>query len=547
MDLYTMRNEINKGKSIYELPIRVTYYARVSTDKDEQINSLQNQINYYSEFIKGNKNWTYVEGYIDEGISGTSVNKRDSFLKMIDDAKLGKFDFIITKEISRFSRNTLDSIQYTQELLRNGVGVFFQSDNINTLLPDSELRLTIMSSIAQDEVRKISERVKFGFKRAIENGVVLGNNKIWGYKKDNGKLIIDEEQAEVVRLIFELYATENMGIRAISTELSARGYLNTEGNPFSFSTVRNILVNPKYKGYYCGRKTHKYDYRNKDRKVFDEKDWVMYKDEEDVPPIVSEELWEKANKILSRRGNNLKGDGHISYNNKYTYSGKIVCSEHKCSYQRKLYRYPSGNKEVWQCREYLEKGKDFCTMPTIYTTELNQIMKQCYDEIITNKADIIHDLIKIYSSLSQQSNITQDIAKCKVNINEILKRKDKLLDLSIAGKLTDDEFEKRNNSFNLEIDTLKVKIKELEEQEEANKEIEKSIEALRKIIAKELDFEDGFNNAIIDSLLDKVEVFKTDEKNVIDVKVHIKLIDDTLEYRINRSRKNTSVCNKQYT
>lgn len=546
MDLYTMRNEINKGKSIYELPIRVTYYARVSTDKDEQINSLQNQINYYSDFIKGNSNWTYVEGYIDEGISGTSVNKRDSFLKMIDDAKLGKFDFIITKEISRFSRNTLDSIQYTQELLRNGVGVFFQSDNINTLLPDSELRLTIMSSIAQDEVRKISERVKFGFKRAIENGVVLGNNKIWGYKKDNGKLVIDEEQAEVVRLIFELYATENMGIRAISTELSARGYLNTEGNPFSFSTVRNILVNPKYKGYYCGRKTHKYDYRNKDRKVFDEKDWVMYKDEEDVPPIVSEELWEKANKILSRRGNNLKCDGHISYNNKYTYSGKIVCSEHKCSYQRKLYRYPSGNKEVWQCREYLEKGKDFCTMPTIYTTELNQIMKQCYDEIITNKADIIHDLIKIYSSLSQQSNITQDIAKCKVNINEILKRKDKLLDLSIAGKLTDDEFEKRNNSFNLEIDTLKVKIKELEEQEEANKEIEKSIEALRKIIAKELDFEDGFNNAIIDSLLDKVEVFKTDKKNVIDVKVHIKLIDDTLEYRINRSRKNTSVCNKQY-
>lgn len=547
MDLYTMRNEINKGKSIYELPIRVTYYARVSTDKDEQINSLQNQISYYSDFIKGNSNWTYVEGYIDEGISGTSVNKRDSFLKMIDDAKLGKFDFIITKEISRFSRNTLDSIKYTQELLRNGVGVFFQSDNINTLLPDSELRLTIMSSIAQDEVRKISERVKFGFKRAIENGVVLGNNKIWGYKKDNGKLVIDEEQAEVVRLIFELYAIDNMGIRAISTELSARGYLNTEGNPFSFSTVRNILVNPKYKGYYCGRKTQKYDYRNKDRKVFDEKDWVMYKDEEDVPPIVSEELWEKANKILAKRSKNLKGDGHVSYNNKYTYSSKIICSKHKCSYQRKLYRYPSGDKELWQCKEYLEKGKDYCDMPTIYTTELNEIMKQCYDEVVTNKADIIHDLIKIYSSISQQSNITQDIAKCKVNINEFLKRKDKLLDLSIAGKISDDEFEKRNNSFNLEIESLKVKIKDLEEQEESNKEIEKSIEALRKIIAKELNFDDGFDNAIIDSLLDKIEVYKTDEKNVIDVKVYLKLLDDTLEYRINRSRKNTSVCNKQYT
>ena len=236
-----------------------------------------------------------------------------------------------------------------------------------------------------------------------------------------------------------------------------------------------------------------------------------------------------------------------NYGKKQIKFGKIVCGKHKCSYQRKLYRYPSGNKELWQCREYLEKGKDYCDSPSIYTTELNQIMKQCYDEIVTNKAEIIHDLIKMYTSLSQQSNITQDIAKCKVNINEILKRKDKLLDLSIAGKLSDDEFEKRNNSFNLEIDTLKVKIKDLEEQEQANEQIEKSIEALRKIIAKELEFDDGFNNSIIDSLLEKIEVYKTDEKNVIDVKVYLKLLDDTLEYRINRGRKNTSVCTKQYT
>ena len=170
MDLYDIRAELmQSGKSIYDLPLRVTFYARVSTEKDEQAHSLKNQIDYYSSFIANNANWTYVNGYIDEGLSGTSVSKRESFLRMMDDAKLGKFDFIITKEISRFSRNTLHSIQYTQQLLRDNVGVLFQSDNINTLMPDAELRLTIMSSIAQDEVRKISERVKFGFKRAIEN------------------------------------------------------------------------------------------------------------------------------------------------------------------------------------------------------------------------------------------------------------------------------------------------------------------------------------------------------------------------------------------
>ncbi|MCL1903349.1 MAG: recombinase family protein [Oscillospiraceae bacterium] len=147
MDLYNIRNQLNVGKSVYDIPLRVTYYARVSTDKDEQLHSLSAQVKYYSEFIQNTPNWTYVEGYIDEGLSGTSVNKRESFLKMINDAKLGKFDFIVTKEISRFSRNTLDSIKYTQDLLVAGVGVLFQSDNINTLHADSELRLTIMSSI----------------------------------------------------------------------------------------------------------------------------------------------------------------------------------------------------------------------------------------------------------------------------------------------------------------------------------------------------------------------------------------------------------------
>lgn len=547
MDLYNMRNELNGGKTIYDLPMKVTYYARVSTDKDEQAHSLKNQIEYYNDFIKRNKNWTYVDGYIDEGISGTSVAKRDSFLKMIEDAKLEKFNFIITKEISRFSRNTLDSIKYTQELLKNGVGVLFQSDNINTLLPDSELRLTIMSSIAQDEVRKLSERVKFGFKRAIDSGVVLGNSRIWGYDKAGGRLVINEKQAEVVRLIFEMYATQNIGVRGICSELSDRGYKNTHGNNFTSTTIRNILVNPKYKGYYCGNKSHKIDYRSNNRKYFDKEEWTMYKDEENVPSIVSEELWDRANYILAKRSEKVKLKNVASYNNKYTYSGKIICSEHNCSFQRSLYRYPSGNKEIWQCRKFYERGKKGCTMPIIYTSELNQIMKECYNEIVTNKADIIHDLLKIYSSVSKKSNIKEDIAKYKVEINNILKRKDKLLDLSIEGKLPDEEFETRNNIFNEDIDTLKVKIANLEEQERKNADIEESVETLRQIIAKELDFESGFDNTIIDSLLDRIEIYRTEEKNIIDVKIYIKVIDEDLEYRINRGRKNTSVCNKQYT
>ena len=162
LNLYSIRNVLAQGKKLTDLALRVTFYARVSTDRDEQLNSLENQVMYFENYIKGQDNWTFVAGYVDEGISGTGVNKRDNFLKMINDAKTGKFNLILTKEISRFSRNTVDSIKYTQELLANNVGVFFLNDNINTFDSDSELRLTIMSSIAQDEVRKLSERIRFG-------------------------------------------------------------------------------------------------------------------------------------------------------------------------------------------------------------------------------------------------------------------------------------------------------------------------------------------------------------------------------------------------
>ena len=198
MDVHTVRRQM-RTKSIYDIPLRVTFYARVSSEKDEQLNSLDNQISYYRNFIKKNANWEFVDGYIDEGLSGMSTKKRENFHNMVNDAKDGLFDLVITKEITRFARNTLDSIQYTRELLSCGVGVFFQNDNINTLDEDSELRLTIMSGIAQDELRKLSSRIKFGHQEAIKKSVVLGNSRIFGYRKDNKRLVIDEKEAEMVR------------------------------------------------------------------------------------------------------------------------------------------------------------------------------------------------------------------------------------------------------------------------------------------------------------------------------------------------------------
>ncbi len=548
MDLYNIRKELNIGKSIYDIPMRVTYYARVSTEKDEQLHSLSAQIKYYSDLINSNSHWEFVEGYIDEGLSATSVKKRESFLTMIEDARLGKFDFIITKEISRFSRNTVDSIQYTQQLLAFGVGVLFQSDNINTLLPGSELRLTIMSSIAQDEVRKISERVRFGFKRAVEKGSVLGNNKIWGYKKDNGKLVIVEEEAEIIREIFDMYVNKQFGMRVISRMLGERGVKNSKNNDFAASTIRNIIANPKYKGYYCGNKTQKYDYRHNARKYLAPEDWVVYEDKENVPPIVSEELWDRANRILHKRGTAIKESAATgSYTNRYKYSGKIICMDHGTSYHHKIYRYKSGVKEAWQCKVYSEKGKRACDSPTIYTTELDEVMKQICRKFLVDKSNIIHDLIKIYTDAAGKSTVERDIAKYKLEINDLQKKKDKLLDLSIMDRVSDDEFENRNNLFNVQIEQAKEKIKQLEEDKEKNRNIADTINSFRELIFNELDFEEGISDGMADAILGRIEVEKTEKKNTVKLNVYLKVSDEKKSFLAIRKRgSETSVCAEPY-
>lgn len=545
MDIYDIRGQLSGGRTIYDLPLRVTYYARVSTDKDEQLHSLSAQVRYYTEYIRRNPRWVFVEGYIDEGISGTSVGKRENFLRMIDDAAAGRFDFIVTKEISRFSRNTLDSIRYTQELLRCGVGVLFESDNINTLMPDAELRLTIMSSIAQDEVRKISERVRFGFKRAIENGVVLGNDRIWGYEKRDGRLVIKEDEAEIVRTIFDLYANERMGIRTIAGCLSSQGRKNTKGNDFSFSTIRGILCNPKYKGWYCGRKSSKIDYKLNTIKHFPEEEWVMYRDAERVPPIVPEELWDKANLILSRRSARQSAGDKTGYQNRYPYSGKIICGVHKLPYYRALYRYKSGARELWQCQEYSRKGRSGCTAPALYTAELDEVMRQALEELPIDKTDILRRLMEIYRSIGSGGGTEEAIARCRADMESISKRKDKLLDLSVEGHISDEEFTRRNERFNGEIDRLRLRLEELEE--EKRKDPARPAEALRRAAAEELTFAGGFSAGVIDALLDRVEVRRQEEKNQVLISVYLRDDPEEKRFLIRRERGRASVCSRQYT
>ena len=255
---------------------------------------------------------------------------------MIEDAKNGKFDLIITKEISRFARNTLDSLQYTRELLNWGVGVFFQNDNIKTFDGDSELRLTIMSSIAQDELRKLSSRIKFGHQQAIKSNIVLGNSRIFGYKKSGKHLVIDEAQAPFIRDLFRLYATGNYSMKQLEELFYEQGYRNYNGNKIAHTTMFGIISNPKYKGYYVGNKVKIIDMFTKKQQFLPPEEWVMFKDETGliVPALVSEEVWDRANEVLARRSLDVKKRQGIS-NHANLLTGKLYCEHCGTAYYRK--------------------------------------------------------------------------------------------------------------------------------------------------------------------------------------------------------------------
>ena len=542
MDLRKTRDELRLGHSIFDLSLRVTFYARVSTDKDEQLNSLENQVQYYTDLIQSKPCWTYVEGYIDEGISGTSTKNRAAFNRMIADAKSGRFDFIITKEISRFSRSTLDSILYTQELLEHNVGVLFQNDNINTLDPDSEFRLVVMAGVAQDEVRKLSERLKFGYRQSIKNGHVLGNDSLWGYEKKDCRLTVKEDEARIVRRIFDLYANHNLGVRRISQLLFQEGVTSRKGNPFNEKTIRNMLQNPKYKGWYCGNKSQSLDYRTKKKIFLSEDEWVTYPDP-DIPAIVSEELWDRANTLFKLRSSQAKNHQKgASYHNRYPYSGKIICEEHKECYHRKVQKNKNGEREVWQCRVYHQRGADACKSPLLSTAELDRVMADIFNEIVENKEAIIERLLELIRCVPEEVNYQRERDRLEQEETAICRKKDRLLELSVQGALSTGEFKERNDGFNAQLLELEKKKSSLDEEEKASRKATEKLAKIKSVLEETLSFQNGVDSELAATVLDHILVKKGSTKERVDLEIFLR-VGESKTVTLQRSEKISSVSN----
>lgn len=549
LDTFIIEALLKKGVRIQDLPLVVAYYARVSTDEEDQIHSLQSQVKWYDDMINNNENWTMYKGYFDEGITGTSVKKREQFLDMINDAQQHKFDLIVTKEISRFARNTIDSLEYTRKLLHMGIGVWFESDGVLTFEADSEFRLTIMSSVAQEESRKTHERVKRGNRMSIKNGVVLGNNRIYGYTKYQGKLTINEEEAVIVKEIFDLYANKFYGLRKIARILYDKGYRNFDGKRIAETTIKRIIQNPKYKGYYCGGKTTKYRHLDTTVKKIPKEEWVMYKDEtgETVPAIVSEELWEKANAIMNKKV--AVYDEQVKkpcFNGGYPYSGKIICEEHGTAYCRSVYRNKRKDgtvteREVWQCATYIKQGAKACDKPVLYTDELDDIVYGIVEALIRDKDALFKKIDSICIEAAKNPGNVRLKESILADIQKLNSRRDKLLDLLLAGRITDEEFDERNKSINQQMEEKKIKIIEIEEQDKIAADMISKAEELKGAIAEAMQFRDGFNRGIVDSIIEQIVVKRESTKKNVYLDIYLRCQKSPIPYSFEKGKCYTSI------
>ena len=504
MNIYYVREKL-RNCSIYDIELNVAYYARVSTEKVEQQASIKHQEEHFEELIHSNNRWKFAGSYIDDGISGMHADKREEFQRMLRDAKLGKIDMIITKEISRFARNTLDSIQYTRELLSYGVCVWFQNDGINTIDDDSEFRLTIMAGVAQDEIRKLSSRVKFGHAQSIKNGVVLGH-RMYGYSNNQGKLELIPEEAEMVRMIFQDYAS-GISTPRIEKKLWDMGYRSFKGGKISRDVIKNIIRNPKYKGYYCGGKVKVVDMFTKKQEFLPQSEWIMFKDDGSrVPQIIDEATWEKANAYLRERGEAIKSR-RTSFKSENIFTGKLFCANDGAPYWMKQH-YIRGKEDVrWVCSYKIKNGAASCNSFGLAESELKEIIAELINKSSENIDSILEEYFEILqSSIKNIPDNKNEISRLEKQIDLLKQKREKILEYNLDGKISDDEFISRNKEYVKQIKQIESHILEIQ-----NTKSPEPVEIQLSAIKEQLEKFKGvtpqdINRQIVNELFEKITV-----------------------------------------
>ena len=485
---------------------RVAGYARVSTDSEEQQTSYEAQVDYYTRYIRSKPDWEFVNVYTDEGISSTNTKKRDGFNQMVQDALDGKIDLIVTKSVSRFARNTVDSLVTVRKLKEKGVEVYFEKENIYTLDSKGELLITIMSSLAQEESRSISENVTWGQRKRFADGKInLPYKQFLGYKKgENGLPEIVPEEAEIVRLIYKMFM-QGKTVNAIAKHLMNEGIPSPSGKQrWGTSTLESILTNEKYKGSAILQKKFKVDFLQKKMKV-NEGEVPQYKVEDSHPAIIEPEEWEIVQLEMKQRKSRGKHHNSLS-----PFSAKMICGDCGAFYGSKVWHSNDKyRRTIWQCNNKF-KGEKICRTPHLYEADIKALFIRTFSKLMSDRTTLIEDCRLLHNALLDFAEIQSKIKEFLVEMEVVSELVKKLINENAANPMNQDEYIAKYDGYTNRFNRAKTEYEKLQKTIEQRQLKADVISGFMFEISELDDLPIEFDEKLWNSVVDTVTIYKNE-------------------------------------
>ena len=503
----------------------VVFYGRVSTEHEAQLAALENQMQWYEDQAKYHPNWTVLKSYIDRGITGTQAKKRPAFMEMLNDAKYHKFDLIVTREVCRFARNTVDTLVITRQLKEIGIEVYFVEDNIWTMDNDGELRLTIMATLAQEESRKTSERVRAGQKISRDNGVLYGNGNILGYDRLGDTYIINEDQAETVRIIYDLYLKGN-GFNKIVNELVRLKRKDSSGLVrWDATKVSRILHNATYKGYQGYYKSHKNNHLDQKTIVNRYEDTYLYVKGR-FTPIISEEVWDKCkalreSKLTLRKTQEGKLERSGTRTSEDIWAKRLIC---RCGHRMRKDKWhvnKTGLTYGYKCYNVLNNGSKqtridagldadkYCDMGTIADWKFDLMLRELLKALNLNNDDLIKKAYNQFeNSYTKETKEARELRDAEAKLRKMRIKLENLTEMRVNGEIDKQEYSSLKAKINgemliaeKEIDDIKCVV--LEEERKTTPLV--SIDVFRSMAVEDLDFTKPIrHSALVNTMIKKI-------------------------------------------
>ena len=502
---------------------RVAAYCRVRTDSEDQLHSYRSQVDYYTNMITNEKDWMMAGVYADEGITGTQVTKREQFQKMIKDCMNGQIDMVITKSISRFARNTLDTLKYVRQLKEKNIAVYFEDEKINTLSMDGELLLVVLSSVAQQEVENISANTKKGIAMKMSRGEMVGFARALGYNYDpeTKTISINEEEAKIVRFIFDEYVKGN-GARVIAHKLEDMGALTAYGcKHWQETTIIGIIRNEKYMGDLVQGKTFTVDPISH-RRLENQGEVNKYVVKDHHEAIVSEEVWNKAQAILEKRSpshsNPLADPEHrTKFSRKYTFSCMMQCGFCESTLTRRTRNHQTKYKQVvWHCVAATKGGKKKCPQcKAIPESVVEDAFVESFNLITDQHKEVLEEFWKRIEETLHSKEVDLTVQKIRNDLALLEKKKKRLLDMRLESKIDMNTYLAKDDELKKDIAQKRAELSKLEDTEKTEKEMRRHIDEMREYL-KDAQPLKKFDCQVFESIVEKVIIGGYDDSGNAD-------------------------------